>query len=267
MARRDPPAFHARHQSRPSGAGGRRRHHGRRRHSGGLSEPARWPRPAARRIPRGDRRTRGATDRRRARTRRAPQRGAPVPGRDAHFAAAGHAGDRRFAHRTRAETGPEIAMSVCPLPDIVFDGVIDVSHHNGAIDWPAVAGAGIILAFIKATQGTGFVDPAFARNRGAAAKAGVLIVPYHFIDTADADAQAAHFLDVTDLAAGDAAMLDWESAAPAGVVATLGQAVADCAGRAPIAYYGFAQLAEPDAALSRWPLMLPEYPRGAATGC
>ena len=78
-------------------------------------------------------------------------------------------------------------MTVCMLPAIVFDGVIDVSHHNGAIDWPAVASAGIALAFIKATQGVAFVDPAFERNRSGAIKAGVLAVPYHFIDTADAD--------------------------------------------------------------------------------
>ena len=157
-------------------------------------------------------------------------------------------------------------MTVCPIPDIVFDGVIDVSHHNGAIDWPAVAGAGIVLAFVKATQGIGFVDPAFACNRTAAAKAGVLVVPYHFIDTADPEAQAAHFLDAADLAAGDAAMLDWESAAPAAAVAVLGQAVADRTGRDPVAYYGFAQLTEPDAALSCWPLMLPEYPQGDRAG-
>src|SRR5438270_225530 len=44
-------------------------------------------------------------------------------------------------------------MSVTSLPPVVADVVIDVSHHNGAIDWPALAAAGIALAFIKATQG------------------------------------------------------------------------------------------------------------------
>ena len=157
-------------------------------------------------------------------------------------------------------------MTVCALPAVVFDGVIDVSHHNGAIDWPEVAGAGIALAFIKATQGTGFVDPAFERNRSAAVKAGVLVVPYHFLDTADADQQAEHFLDVTDLAAGQPAMIDWESAATAPSVVSFGLAVADRAGRDPVAYYGFAQLRQASPELSRWPLMLPAYPRGDAPG-
>jgi lysozyme len=157
-------------------------------------------------------------------------------------------------------------MIVCPLPAIVFDGVIDVSHHNGAIDWPAVAGAGIALAFIKATQGAGFVDPAFERNRGGAVKAGVLVAPYHFIDTSAPGPQAEHFLDVTDLAEGQPAMIDWESDATAPSVVAFGLAVADTTVRDPVAYYGFAQLTQADPDLSRWPLMLPEYPRGNATG-
>ncbi len=157
-------------------------------------------------------------------------------------------------------------MTVCPLPAVVFNGVIDVSHHNGAIDWPAVAAAGIALAFIKATQGVGFVDPAFDRNRGAAVKAGVLAVPYHFLDTSAPDRQAGHFLAVTDLREGQPGMLDWETAATVSSVVAIGRAVADRTKRDPVAYYGFAQLTQPTPDLSRWPLMLPAYPRGAAPG-
>ncbi len=157
-------------------------------------------------------------------------------------------------------------MTSCALPAIVCDGVIDVSHHNGAIDWPAVAAAGIVLAFIKATQGVGFVDPAFERNRSAAANAGVLAVPYHFLDAADPDRQAEHFLAATDLAEGQPAMIDWESAATVSAVVAFGRALAERARRDPVAYYGFAQLTEASPALAGWPLMLPEYPRGNAPG-
>src|SRR5579863_9805862 len=137
-------------------------------------------------------------------------------------------------------------MTADELPAVAFDGVIDVSHHNGAIDWPAVAGAGIALAFIKATQGAGFVDPAFARNRSAAQSAGILVVPYHFLDISDPDQQAEQFLAATDLMAGQPAMLDWETAATIPVVVAIGRAVAACAGRDPVAYYGFAQFAAAD---------------------
>jgi GH25 family lysozyme M1 (1,4-beta-N-acetylmuramidase) len=157
-------------------------------------------------------------------------------------------------------------MIRCELPVIVFDGVIDVSHHNGAVDWAAVAAAGIVLAFVKATQGSQFVDPAFERNRAGAAKVGVLVVPYHFLDTADPDDQADHFLEVSGIGDGEVAMIDWESAASAPDVVAFGRALVDSTGRDPVAYYGFAQLAQPLPDLSRWPLMLPEYPRGSVPG-
>ena len=157
-------------------------------------------------------------------------------------------------------------MTVYGLPAVVYDGVVDVSHHNGAIDWPAVAGAGIALAFIKASQGVGFVDPAFERNRNAAVNAGILAVPYHFLDTSDPDRQVEHFLAVTDLGAAQPAMLDWETAATLTAVVAIGGAVADRTGRDPVAYYGFAQLREASPDLLRWPLMLPAYPRGTTPG-
>ncbi len=158
------------------------------------------------------------------------------------------------------------AMTVSALPASVFDGVIDVSHHNGAIDWPAVAEAGIMLAFLKATQGVGFVDPAFARNRTGAVTAGVLAIPYHFLDTADPDRQAEHFLDVTGLAPSEPAMIDWEGAAPLAAMLVFGGRVADRTRRDPLAYYGFAQLRQANDTLSRWPLILPQYPRGSTPG-
>jgi lysozyme len=157
-------------------------------------------------------------------------------------------------------------MTIDELPPVTFDGVIDVSHHNGAIDWPSVAGAGIALAFMKATQGQGFVDSTFERNRNDAVNAGILAVPYHFLDASDPDPQAAHFLAVTGLGKGQPAMLDWETDATASALVAIGRALASRAGRDPVAYYGFAQLTQACPDLSRWPLMLPEYPRGMTPG-
>ena len=57
---------------------------------------------------------------------------------------------------------------------------IDVSHHQGKIDWPAVAVDGVGFAFIKATEGGDFVDPRFAENWKASAKAGIPRGAYHF---------------------------------------------------------------------------------------
>jgi lysozyme len=148
----------------------------------------------------------------------------------------------------------------------VFDGVIDVSHHQQRIDWPRVADSGIALAFIKASEGAAWVDPCFAANRAGAQEAGILVVPYHFIDAGDPVAQARHFVGAAGLGPGDPAMLDWETAAPAETLVKLGEAVAAVTGRDPLAYYGWAQLAAAHPALSRWPLILPAYPRGNTPG-
>ena len=118
------------------------------------------------------------------------------------------------------------------LPSPVLDAVIDVSHHNGAINWRAVAADGIVLAFIKATQGPDFVDPTFAANRAAATAAGVLVVPYHFVDASDEAAQAAHFTQVGRVVPRAPAMLDWETACGVGVIVAIGGTIASATGQA-----------------------------------
>jgi lysozyme len=153
------------------------------------------------------------------------------------------------------------------LPEPVLDGIIDVSHYNGDIDWSAVADAGIALAFIKASEGARFVDPRFAESRAAAEAVGILVVPYHFVDAGAASAdQARHFIATAGLTTGMPAMLDWENAAPAESLAAIGVAVSEATGRDPVGYYGWAQLRAANPALSRWPLFLPEYPRGDTPG-
>lgn len=57
---------------------------------------------------------------------------------------------------------------------------VDVSHHQGPIDWPAVADDGIAFAYIKATEGATFVDERFAENWAGAAAAGLDWGAYHF---------------------------------------------------------------------------------------
>ncbi len=57
---------------------------------------------------------------------------------------------------------------------------IDVSHHQGSIDWQAVAGDDVAFAFIKATEGGDYVDPRFEENWVGSAKAGIRRGAYHF---------------------------------------------------------------------------------------
>lgn len=75
---------------------------------------------------------------------------------------------------------------------------IDVSHHNGQIDWHQTKAHGIKFCFIKATEGVNGVDPLFAHNATAAKAAGLLVGFYHFArPSEDMGAQAQHFQAVT----------------------------------------------------------------------
>ena len=58
---------------------------------------------------------------------------------------------------------------------------LDVSRHQGPIDWPAVADAGARFAWIKATEGGDYLDPAFRRNWLLARAAGIRRGAYHFM--------------------------------------------------------------------------------------
>jgi lysozyme len=74
---------------------------------------------------------------------------------------------------------------------------VDVSEHQGAIDWPAVAGDGIGFAYLKATEGGDREDRRFAENWRATAAAGVPRGAYHFFTFCrPAVEQADHFLRV-----------------------------------------------------------------------
>jgi lysozyme len=57
---------------------------------------------------------------------------------------------------------------------------IDVSHHQGVIDWERVANDGISFAYMKATEGNEFVDERFADNWRGAANAGLDRGAYHY---------------------------------------------------------------------------------------
>lgn len=73
---------------------------------------------------------------------------------------------------------------------------LDVSHHNGPVDWIKVKAAGYSFAFCKATQGTTFTDPLFQRNIQQGFQAGLLMGAYHFLEPLqDPALQVQHFLD------------------------------------------------------------------------
>lgn len=72
---------------------------------------------------------------------------------------------------------------------------IDVSHHQGKIDWALLPAQGVDFVYIKATEGGDFVDPQFALNWQEAGAADVARGGYHFFTLCKPGAeQAANFI-------------------------------------------------------------------------
>lgn len=87
----------------------------------------------------------------------------------------------------------------------------DVSHHQGAINWWAVRGAGHTFALCKATEGRSFVDDRFRSNWAGIPAAGLVRGAYHFLRSEnDPAAQARHFVGVVGDLTGALAVLDVE---------------------------------------------------------
>ena len=76
---------------------------------------------------------------------------------------------------------------------------IDVSRHNGAVDWEKAARAGIRFAILRAAYGKSGVDDRFDENYQGARRAGLLVGAYHYsyaLTPADARREAQHLLAV-----------------------------------------------------------------------
>ena len=68
---------------------------------------------------------------------------------------------------------------------------VDVSHYQGTIDWKTLASQGIRFAFIKATEGSSYVDPCFEKNWSDASETVLRVGAYHFFSfTSSGETQA-----------------------------------------------------------------------------
>lgn len=108
---------------------------------------------------------------------------------------------------------------------------VDISHHNGVIDWARVAAAGKRFAWCKATEGhsgpqaatgpSSSIDPTFLANMAQARVAGLYVGGYHFArPLGDAKAQANDLCQMLAPLFGRAdlpPMLDLEEALAPGV--------------------------------------------------
>ena len=76
---------------------------------------------------------------------------------------------------------------------------MDVSRHQGEIDWPLVAQQGVLFAGIRASVSDYYIDETFKRNYDGAVAAGIIPLPYWVIRfDRPSDPQADKYLEALD---------------------------------------------------------------------
>lgn len=79
-----------------------------------------------------------------------------------------------FAYRSYITSPPYVDEEQFPVKGI------DISRHNGDVDFDKVADSGIKFVFIKASEGVNHRDSLFRKNLAEARKAGLKTGAYHF---------------------------------------------------------------------------------------
>ncbi len=107
----------------------------------------------------------------------------------------------------------ESAIVVCGQTTVKGLDVYHGDNGGSPIDWNAVAAGGMSFAFVKATEGTTFVDSSFATNWPGVKAAGMVRGAYHFFHSdLDPVAQATFFLaTVGPITQDDLLVLDLET--------------------------------------------------------
>ncbi|MEO3975782.1 lysozyme [Streptomyces sp. CAU 1734] len=74
---------------------------------------------------------------------------------------------------------------------------VDVSSHQGNVDWPALWNSGVKWAYVKATEGTYYKNPYFPQQYNGSYDIGMVRGTYHFAtpDTTTGAAQADYFVN------------------------------------------------------------------------
>jgi len=105
---------------------------------------------------------------------------------------------RAWAKNSEGWNNGEVLSFTTLTSEERIDG-IDVSHHQGSIDWSEVYNSGYRFAFAKATEGDGWTDPNFETNMNEGHDAGMLMGAYHFARpdlNSDALVEAQYFVNV-----------------------------------------------------------------------
>jgi GH25 family lysozyme M1 (1,4-beta-N-acetylmuramidase) len=105
------------------------------------------------------------------------------------------ADDHELGSQIARYEGQVSERSAAPVPGGTRG--LDVSGHQGNVDWPGVAAHGARFAYVKATEGTTYRSPFFAQQYNGSYQVGLIRGAYHFAlpDVSDGVAQANYFVD------------------------------------------------------------------------
>jgi GH25 family lysozyme M1 (1,4-beta-N-acetylmuramidase) len=89
-----------------------------------------------------------------------------------------------------------VGSTVVTAPDVTQTPGLDVSGYQANVDWSSVAADGAKFAYVKATEGTDYVNPYFAQQYDGSYDAGIIRGSYHFAhpDESSGAAQADYFI-------------------------------------------------------------------------
>lgn len=97
------------------------------------------------------------------------------------------------------------------MNDLYTASIIDI-YHGDKVNIPLMAQNGVTACLLKATQGTGYIDPTFQERHAAATAYGLLTGSYHFMTGEDVGAQFNHWMQQAQFFSGkEAYAVDWES--------------------------------------------------------
>ncbi|WP_030258790.1 lysozyme [Streptomyces violens] len=103
--------------------------------------------------------------------------------------------DRHHAGSTlRAHEGAASGPAAQPLAGVAG---MDVSSHQGNVNWAAAWRAGARFAIVKATEGTSYRSPKYGQQYGGSYNVGMIRGAYHFAipSSSSGAAQANYFVD------------------------------------------------------------------------
>jgi len=129
--------------------------------------------------------------------------GHPLSGRSAH-PDDDHLGSTIRAHEPSTVNpqvvGPQVVRPNASGPTVAVGPQqlgMDVSNHQGVVGWASAVADGAQFVYIKATEGTGFLDGQFDTNYAGSYNAGLIRGAYHFAlpDVSTGVVQANYFAD------------------------------------------------------------------------